>query len=296
MCSGPSRGMPRTLLMLARRAPTGGGPVGGGVSTPDSHMDLGLTGRVALVTGASRGLGLYIARALAAEGCHQLLAARGDGALAAAADGIAAEHGVRAETLAGDIADPAFAERLADAARDRFGRLDILIGNAGTNRRKPFGETTDADWTEVAEVNTFAHLRTARAVLPLLAASDAASILFTASIFGREAGGAGLSLYNATKSALISAAKVMAYDLAPQGIRVNTIAPGSIRFPGSSWDRRVLDDPDGMAAFVAANIPLGRFGTAEEVASAAAFLVSARASLITGACLNIDGGQSKSLI
>ncbi len=259
-------------------------------------MDLGLSGRVALVTGASRGLGLYIARALAAEGCHLLAVARGEDALVAAARAIADDHSVRVETLAGDITDPAFAPTLAHAAETCFGRLDVLVGNAGTNRRKPFGETTDADWAEVAEVNTFAHLRVARALLPLLAASDAASILFTASVFGRESGGAGLSLYTATKSALIAAAKVMAVDLAPQGIRVNTIAPGSIRFPGGSWDTRVRTDPEGMAAFVAANIPLGRFGTAEEVADTAAFLVSPRASLITGACVNVDGGQSRSLI
>jgi 3-oxoacyl-[acyl-carrier protein] reductase len=108
-------------------------------------------------------------------------------------------------------------------------------------------------------------------------------------------GGAGLSLYNTTKSALISLSKVMAQDLAPE-IRVNSIAPGSIRFPGGSWDQRVEENPEAMEEFVDENIAIGRFGRAEEVADAVTFLCSERASLITGACINVDGGQSHSLI
>ncbi len=258
-------------------------------------MDLQLQGRAAVVTGGSRGLGRAIAAALAAEGMDLLLVARGADALAEAADALRGA-GTRVETLACDVTDAQSGAQIAEAARAHFGRCDVLVGNAGTNRRKPFADTTDDDWQAVTDLNVFAHLRTARALLPLLEASGAGSILFTASIFGREAGGPGLSIYNATKSALISAARIMALELAPRGVRVNTIAPGSIRFPGSSWDRRVQDDPEGMAAFVAANIPLGRFGTAEEVASVAAFLVSPRASLVTGACVTADGGQSRSLI
>jgi 3-oxoacyl-[acyl-carrier protein] reductase len=115
-------------------------------------------------------------------------------------------------------------------------------------------------------------------------------------VFGRESGGENLSIYNTTKSALISLAKIMAVELAPDQIRVNSIAPGSIRFPGGSWDRRCQEDPEGMKAFVAREMPLGRFGTVEEVANVVVFLASERASLVTGACLNVDGCQSRSLI
>jgi 3-oxoacyl-[acyl-carrier protein] reductase len=122
------------------------------------------------------------------------------------------------------------------------------------------------------------------------------AMVFIASIFGREAGGAGLSIYNTTKSALISSCKIMAVELGKDGIRVNTVAPGSIRFPGGSWDKRVKSDPDGMARFVADNIPMGRFGTAEEVADVVTFLSSARAGWVSGACITVDGVQSHSLI
>jgi 3-oxoacyl-[acyl-carrier protein] reductase len=122
------------------------------------------------------------------------------------------------------------------------------------------------------------------------------AIVFISSIFGREAGGPGLSIYNATKSALISVAKIMATELAGEGIRVNSVAPGSIRFPGGSWDRRVREDPEAMQEFIEANLPLGRFGTVDEIADVVTFLSSERASLLTGACINVDGGQSHSLI
>jgi 3-oxoacyl-[acyl-carrier protein] reductase len=142
--------------------------------------------------------------------------------------------------------------------------------------------------------NIEAAVRATRAAVPHMRAQSGGAILHVASIFGREAGG---SLpYNAMKAAMISHAKNSALALAADNIRVNSIAPGSIRFPGGSWDRRVEADPDGMARFVEQNIAMGRFGTVEEIASVAAFLCSPRASWITGACLNVDGGQTKSNI
>ncbi|MEM1126066.1 MAG: SDR family NAD(P)-dependent oxidoreductase [Bacteroidota bacterium] len=258
-------------------------------------MDLGLQDKVALVTGASRGIGRAIATELARAGCKLVVCARGADALEDAAEAYR-QAGADVVTVAVDITDPAASAQLVQTARDQFGRLDVLVGNAGGNRRKPFAETTDEDWGDIMELNLMSHLRCARTAIPLMEEEGGGSIIFISSIFGREAGGAGLSIYNTTKSALISAAKIMALELAPHGIRVNTVAPGSIRFPGGSWDRRVKSDPEGMAAFVAANLPIGRFGKAEEVADVVTFLASPRASLVTGTCLNVDGGQSHSLI
>ncbi|QXD14842.1 SDR family oxidoreductase [Rhodocaloribacter litoris] len=258
-------------------------------------MDLGLKGKVAVVTGASRGIGERIARSLAAEGCRLVICARGEEALRGVAGAIERDGG-EVLALPLDITAPDAPGRLVHATLERYGRLDVFVGNAGGNRRKPFVETTDDDWEAILDLNLKAHIRTSRAVVAPMKAAGGGAILFVASIFGREAGGANLSIYNTTKSALISVAKIMAVELAPYNIRVNTVAPGSIRFPGGSWDRRCKEDPEGMARFVAQNIPMGRFGTAEEVADVVTFLVSERASWVSGACVNVDGVQSHSLI
>jgi 3-oxoacyl-[acyl-carrier protein] reductase len=119
-------------------------------------------------------------------------------------------------------------------------------------------------------------------------------IIFISSVYGRESGGR--AAYNVAKAAEISLAKALARELAPEKILVNTVAPGSLMFPGSSWERRQKQDPEGMAAFVKLDMPLGRFGTPEEVANVVTFLASEQASLVSGACWTVDGGQSRSLI
>jgi 3-oxoacyl-[acyl-carrier protein] reductase len=259
-------------------------------------MDLGLRDRVALVTGASRGLGRAIAGTLAAEGCRLAIVARGADALALAAAEIAGDDPGRVLALPLDVTAPDAGHRLVEAALERFGAIDIVVNNVGGNRRKPFLETTDEDWRQLLELNLLAGLRLARETIPHLAARGDGAIVFVSSLYGRETGGPGLSLYNATKSAVISAAGILALELAPRGIRVNSVAPGSILFPGGSWDRRFRDDEDGRARFIAENLPLGRFGTAQEVADAVTWLASPRASLVTGACLALDGAQGRSLI
>lgn len=258
-------------------------------------MDLGLSGKVAMVTGASRGLGRYIALKLAEEGCDLSICARSEETLrdtAAEIEGL----GRRVESYAVDVTAPGAAEAMIAATLETFGRIDVLINNVGGNRRGQVHETTDADWQEIMDLNFNSHLRFSRAVVGPMLERGEGVILFISSIFGREAGGQGLAIYNTTKAALISLAKIMALELAGRGIRVNSIAPGSIRFPGGSWDKRCAEDPEGMAEFIRQNLPLGRFGTAEELADVVTFLASPRASLVTGSCINVDGGQSHSLI
>jgi 3-oxoacyl-[acyl-carrier protein] reductase len=258
-------------------------------------MDLGLKGKTAIVTGASRGIGKAIALGLAAEGCNLVICARGEEVLASAAEEMR-QTGVGVEAIALDASAADAGDRLVDAATTTFGHLDVLVNNVGGNRRGQFADLGDQDWQDLIDLNFMSQVRASRSAIPAMREAGGGSILFVASIFGREAGGKGLALYNTTKSALISVAKIMALELAGEGIRVNSIAPGSIRHPGGSWDKRCIEDPEAMAKFVEANLPIGRFGTAEEVADAVAFLASDRASLVTGTCINIDGGQSRSLI
>ncbi len=258
-------------------------------------MDLGLGGKVAVVTGGSRGLGFYSARALAAEGARLAICARGADGLGAAAETLRAD-GAEVLAVCCDVAEEGGAGELIEAVRGRYGALDVLVNNVGGNRRGRFEEVGDQDWLDIIQLNVLSGFRTARLAIPMMRERGGGSIVFISSVFGREKGGPGLSIYNTTKSALISAAGIMALELAPERIRVNCVAPGSIQFPGGSWDKRVKADPEGMRAFVKANLPLGRFGRGEEVGDVVAFLASERASLITGACIAADGAQGRSLV
>ena len=258
-------------------------------------MDLGLQGKVAIVTGGSRGIGRGIALGLAREGCNVVICARQKAPLEEAAETLRTT-GSEVLALPLDMTRPQDVKKLIAETQDAFGRIDILVNNVGGNRRGEFEGRSDEEWQEIIDLNLMAHIRPTREVIPVMKQQQNGVIIFIASIFGREAGGPGLSIYNTTKSGVISLAKILALELAPHGIRVNSVAPGSIRFPGGSWDRRCKEDPEGMAEFVKRELPLGRFGTVEEVANVVVFLTSERASLVTGACLNVDGCQSHSLI
>ena len=153
-------------------------------------------------------------------------------------------------------------------------------------------ETSDGEWQSAIDETLFPAIRTSRAVVPHMKARGGGVILMIASIWGRESGGR--MTYNAVKAAEISLGKAMAQQLAPFNIRVNSVAPGSIMFPGGSWHKRQQADPEGIAEFVKRDLPFGRFGRAEEVADVVAFLASPRASWISGACLPVDGCQGRS--
>lgn len=253
-------------------------------------MDLGLSGRSVIVTGASRGIGRSISEGFAAEGARLTICARGAETLASTRAALEA-MGAEVEAVEADVTTAEGAARIIERAVARFGGIDALVNNAG-------GSDRSADLVAAFEgsfaLNVTSALRLMELARPHLARSGQGAVVNIASIYGRESGGG--AAYNATKSAQIAMSKALARDWIREGIRVNSVAPGSIAFEGGSWGRRLVEQPEQMRAFIASDIPAGRFGHPEEVASVVVFLASPRASWLVGATINVDGGQSRSNI
>ena len=256
-------------------------------------MDLQLAGKVAIVTGGSRGLGFASARALVGEGCHVAICARGKERLEQAAGELRAAAQASAEALpiAADVSIAADVTRVVDTTVERFGGLDILVNNVGLGRGGSLEETSDEVWHEAFDQTLYPTIRASRLAVPHMRRRGGGAILIISSIFGREAGGR--MTYNVVKAAEISLGKSLAQQLARDGIRVATVAPGSILFPGGSWHERQQADPQGIAEFVRRELPFGRFGRPEEVGDVVAFLASPRASWISGTTIVVDGCQSR---
>ena len=256
-------------------------------------MDLGLHEKVAIVTGSSRGIGLAIAKALAAEGCRVCVCARGEERLREAVQEVAAVAGDARRVLpvVADVTQTDGVRSVIEGAVAAFGGLDILVNNVGLGGGGGLLETSDEQWQEAFEFTLLPAVRASKVAVPHMRQRGGGVIVIIASIFGREAGGR--MTYNTMKAAGISLAKSLAQQLASSNIRVNSVSPGSILFEGGSWWRRQQTDPVGIAEFVTRELPFGRFGRPEEVGDAVAFLCSARASWISGASIVVDGCQSR---
>ena len=259
-------------------------------------MDLGLKDRIAIVTGSTRGLGFATVKALLAEGCNVTICARGEEGLAAAVTELRQLPGGTERILAlqADVSTDKGVFDVVSRTVETFGGLDILVNNVGLGKGASITDTPDSDWQDAFDQTLFPAIRASRMSIPHMKKRGGGAIVMIASIWGRESGGR--MTYNAVKAAEISLAKSMAQQLAKDNIRVNSVAPGSILFEGGSWDRRQKEDPAGIAEFVERELPFGRFGRPEEVGAVVAFLVSPRASWISGASVPVDGCQSRSLI
>jgi 3-oxoacyl-[acyl-carrier protein] reductase len=257
-------------------------------------MDLGLADKVAVITGSSRGLGLASARALVSEGCRVCLCARGGETLAEAALEVeaAAKRPNMIATVQADVSTPPGIELVINRVVETFGGLDILVNNVGRAAGSDLLGTTDAEWQAAFDETLFPAIRASRLAVPHMKQRGGGAIVMITSIWGRESGGR--MTYNAVKAAETSLAKALAQQLASANIRVNSVAPGSIMFPGGSWHRRQQVDPGGIADMIERDLPFGRFGRADEVGAVVAFLASSRASWISGASVVVDGCQGRS--
>ena len=251
-------------------------------------MELGLAGKLCLVSGASRGIGRAIAHGFAREGARVAAVARGRPDLDALLGELA---GAGHAAITADVATADGATAAVDGCVAALGGIDAVVTCAGKSFARSAAEMDDADLGSSLDLNLWSAARVAQRAVPHLIARGGGSITMIASIWGREAGGA--PAYNAAKAAVIALAKAMARDYAPHAIRVNSIAPGSILFPGGSWERRRNADPEAIAEFVKRELPFGRFGSPDEVADVVVFVASARAGWLTGTCVPVDGGQSR---
>ncbi len=256
-------------------------------------MDLELTGRTALIIGASRGIGRAIAASLAREGARVALVARGEEALRATVAELRAT-GVEAHAIVGDVSTEAGAQEAVGEAIETLGGVGVLVNNAGGSLGSgTFEKATAAQWREVLDLNLMAAVWCSQAAVGWMHEHGGGAIVNVSSICGREY--CSTAPYMAAKAALIAMTKEMSVSLARHRIRVNSVAPGSVMFPGGSWDRRAKADPERIQKMQRDELPMGRFGTPEEVADVVTFLCSARAGWMTGACVPVDGAQGRAL-
>jgi 3-oxoacyl-[acyl-carrier protein] reductase len=250
-------------------------------------MNLNLQDRRVLVTGASHGIGFGIARGFVDEGARVAITGRDLPRLNKAVSEL------DANTIAspGDLTKPGAIRRILAKVEKCWGELDILILNLGSGKSIPSADA--AEWNRVLELNLVSAMETLRQATPLLSKGRNPAVVFIGSIAGIEALGAPIA-YGAAKAALTHAMKSAARLLAPNGIRVNMVAPGNIFSPGGTWDKKLGENKRAVEAMLASQVPMRRLGGIEEVVAPVLFLASSKSSFVTGTCLVVDGGQTRS--
>jgi 3-oxoacyl-[acyl-carrier protein] reductase len=257
-------------------------------------MNLNLTDQICFVAGSSRGIGRAIAAALLAEGASIVLTGRNEDSLEHTLAELATpENHTRILPIAADFTNPEAAAAALDRTVSHFGKLDHLIANLGTGAGTPGPTPPPEDWTRLFDQNFFASVRLTEAALPHLRAQGG-SILYISSIVAVEATPAPLP-YCAAKAALTNYAKNLSRHLAKDNIRVNTICPGNIFFPGGSWEKHITRDKEKVEAMLKEEVPQNRFGAPHDIATLAAYLCSPLAAFSTGGAYIVDGGQTRSL-
>ena len=257
-------------------------------------MDLELGNQVVFVAGSSRGIGKAIASELLAEGACVILTGRDERSLRLAVADLKAANGTeRVFAIAGDLLNATVAANAFNRAVGHFGMINHVVINLGSGKGERGWELPDSEWLRLFDLNLFASVRLAQTAVPhLLANPYGGSVLFIASIVGLEATPAPLP-YSAAKAALLSYSKNLSRELAPEKIRVNSIAPGNILFDGGSWHERVMSAPKDVERILKADVPQQRLGSPADVAKLAAFLCSSASGFTTGSCFVADGGQTR---
>jgi 3-oxoacyl-[acyl-carrier protein] reductase len=258
-------------------------------------MDLGLRGKNALVCGASSGLGLAIARELAAEGANVALVARRESELTGQCEKISAEHGVRALPVPADLTQPDAASRVAAAVSEALGSVDICVANAGGPPSTLFEGTTDEQYQAAITLNLLASIRLAHAVVPAMRKRKWGRMIFLTSMAAKQPV-AGLILSNTARAGLLGFAKTLASEVARDGVMVNTVLPGHFDTARATQlaEMRAQRENRPVHEILAARsggIPIGRSGDPREMAAVVAFLASERSSFLTGTAIQVDGGQ-----
>ncbi|MDH5560371.1 MAG: SDR family oxidoreductase [Deltaproteobacteria bacterium] len=258
-------------------------------------MELGLKDKVAFVTGSSRGIGKAIAAGFLEGGARVVITGRNATSLNETSEEFKNKYdNGNILAIECDLTKELDIAKCVGSIIKKWGRIDCLVLNVGTGRSLPQPVSPKKHWDDIFDVNLNSPVGVTREALPFMQKKKGGSITFISSITGAEAFGAPVD-YSVAKSAVIAFSKNLSRKVASDGIRVNTVLPGNVIFPGGSWDEKLKADKTSVENIINSSVPMKRFGTPEEIANAVLFLSSNKASFITGATLKVDGGQTVSI-